>query len=111
MEIALDRGSYLLLCRELNILYNNFTEDKIKWQQVEKKLNVLNQEFFPLQNSQVNNIGESDMGFQKGRQFWMESKASKEKSVWEVGRETSDPRVTSLGALKSARSAKWTHKM
>lgn len=51
------------------------------------------------------------MSFEEGGQLWMEGKASEDKSIWEVGRETTDPRVTSLGQLQSARSAKWTRKM
>ena len=51
------------------------------------------------------------MGFEEGGKFWMRDEDLENKGIWEVGRETTDPRVTCLGPLQSVRSAKWTHKI
>lgn len=59
-----------------------------------------------MENGQLNNKGELDMGFEEGGQFWMEGKALEGKSIWKVGRETTDPRVTSLRPWQSVRPAK-----
>lgn len=112
MQLSLKySASELLKFRELIMLYNSVTEDKITGQQSRKKNKVLNQDFLPLQNGQLDNKGELDMGFDEGGQFWIAGKASEGKSIWEVCRETTDPRITSLRPLQSVRSAKWRHKM